>query len=64
MGVGKDKKQVPVILPLNILKLVDDEADYEDRSRSSQITRILKEYYIRNGKLEDMANKNLSVEED
>jgi hypothetical protein len=54
MGVGKDKKQVPVILPIKILELIDDDAQKELRSRSSQITKIIMEHYEEKGKQKDM----------
>jgi metal-responsive CopG/Arc/MetJ family transcriptional regulator len=50
MGVSEDKKQIPVILPKDIVDLLDEERKKEVRSRSSQAAKIIMDYYGRKEK--------------
>jgi metal-responsive CopG/Arc/MetJ family transcriptional regulator len=46
MTVSKDKQQIAVILPKELVKLLDEIADKEFRTRSQQAAKIIGDYLI------------------
>jgi metal-responsive CopG/Arc/MetJ family transcriptional regulator len=54
MAIGKDKTPVTVIIPNELLKEIDIDAEKDVRSRTSFLLKIIMEHYEEKGKQKDV----------